>query len=382
MSSNELINEDEIVEVKPPLWILLELTHKCPLECPYCYNQMDFAKIGDTMQKEDWFRVMEQAREMGAVQIGFSGGEPLLNKDLVEIVQKASDLGFYTNLITSGVGAQEGIAQKLANAGLKTVQIGIQSHDPEVVDFLTNNKTAYKQKHDFAKDVKDAGMQIVVNATIHKYNIDHIDKIIDHCHNMGANYLELANLQYYGWALENINKLLPTKEQIAAAIKTTNVYRDNKENKMTTFFVVPDYHEVRPKACMNGWGDTFITINPEGDALPCNMANTLPLTFPNVKDYSVQDIWDRSTSFNYFRGDKWMDEPCRTCDEKEKDFGGCRCQAFALTNDMHAADPVCDKSSNHHIIQEKVKNAALEKSTDGLVYRNRNNSMSYMNGCK
>jgi PqqA peptide cyclase len=372
-----IMNEELNDEIKAPLWMLLELTHKCPLECPYCYNQLDFAKINDQMQKEDWLRVIEEAREMGVVQIGFSGGEPLLNKDLPELIKKASGLGFYTNLITSGVGAEEGIVKKLKEAGLKNVQIGIQSSEKEIMTLLTNNKTAYEQKIKFAKEVKEAGMQVVINATIHKLNIDHVDKIIEFAHNLGAEYLELANVQYYGWALENIDKLLPSKEQIKEAKRLTNIYRDNKENKMKVFFVVPDYHEVRPKACMNGWGSTFLTINPEGDALPCNMANTLPLKFPNVKNFSLQDIWNRSNSFNYFRGDKWMSEPCRTCNEKEKDFGGCRCQAFALTNDMSATDPVCEKSPHHDIVTNTVKKA-METSSDGLIYRNRNNSMNFI----
>ena len=367
-------------EVKPPLWLLLELTHKCPLECPYCYNQLDFAKNSDKMSKEDWFKVMEDAREMGAVQIGFSGGEPLLNKDLPELVKKASDLGFYTNLITSGVGGEEGVVQKLADAGLKNIQIGIQSHDENTVTLLTNNKNAYSQKKKFAKEVKDAGMQIVINATIHKQNIHQVADIIDFAEEMGGNYLELANVQYYGWALENINNLLPTKEQIAEAKRITDEFREKKDKKMKVFFVVPDYHEVRPKACMNGWGSTFITINPEGEALPCNMANTLPLKFPNVKDYSIKEIWNRSNSFNYFRGDEWMSEPCRTCPEKEKDFGGCRCQAFALTNDMHATDPVCEKSFDHEIVTNTVKKS-LETSDTGLVYRNKNNSLKFIKSC-
>ena len=373
LTMNEEIND----EIKAPLWMLLELTHKCPLECPYCYNQLDFAKIDEKKKKEDWLRVIEEAREMGVVQIGFSGGEPLLNKDLPELIKKASDLGFYTNLITSGVGAEEGLVKKLKEAGLKNVQIGIQSSEKEIMTLLTNNKTAYEQKIKFAKEVKEAGMQIVINATIHKLNIDHVDKIIEFAHNLGAEYLEIANVQYYGWALENIDKLLPSKEQITEAKRVTNIYRDNKENKMKVFFVVPDYHEVRPKACMNGWGSTFLTINPEGDALPCNMANTLPLKFPNVKSFSLQDIWNRSNSFNYFRGDEWMSEPCRTCPEKKKDFGGCRCQAFALTNDMSATDPVCEKSPHHGIVTNTVKKA-METSSDGLVYRNRNNSMNFI----
>lgn len=377
MEKIEVKMDEKLDSTKAPLWILLELTHKCPLECPYCYNQLDFAKNNDLMTKEDWFKVIEEARELGAVQIGFSGGEPLLNKDLPELVKKASDLGFYTNLITSGVGAEKGIVQKLKEAGLKNIQIGIQSHDRDVVSKLTNNKTAFDQKVQFAKEVKEAGMQIVVNATIHKVNIGHVDKIIEFADNIGAHYLELANVQYYGWALENIDKLLPSKEQIDEAKRLTDIYRDNKDNQMKVFFVVPDYHAIRPKACMNGWGSTFLTINPEGDALPCNMANTLPIKFPNVKDYSIKDIWNRSNSFNYFRGDEWMSEPCRTCDEKEKDFGGCRCQAFALTGDMNAADPVCEKSFQHDIVTDTVKRA-METSTDGLIYRNRNNSMNFI----
>ncbi len=364
-------------EIKPPLWVLLELTHKCPLECPYCYNQLDFAKIDDKMQKEDWFRVMEQARDMGAVQIGFSGGEPLLNKDLPLLVKKANDLGFYTNLITSGVGAPEGVVKELKKAGLKTVQIGIQSHDKDMITLLTNNKTAYDQKMKFIEEVKKEGIQIIINSTIHKLNIDHVDKIIEFASKVEANYLELANVQYYGWALQNIDKLLPSKEQIEKARKVTNEYRQNSKSKMKVYFVVPDYYEVRPKACMNGWGTTFLTINPEGEALPCNMANTLPLKFPNVKDFSLQEIWDKSNSFNYFRGDEWMSAPCRTCNEKEKDFGGCRCQAFALTGDMNATDPVCEKSPHHNIITDTIQRA-LETSDDGLIYRNRNNSINFM----
>ena len=332
-------------EIKPPLWILLELTHKCPLECAYCYNQLDFANTKDAMSKEDWFRVMEQAREMGAVQLGISGGEPLLNKDVVEIVQKANDLKFYTNLITSGVGAPKGVVQKLKDAGLKTVQLGIQSHDKNTMTLITNNKSSYDEKIAFAKEVKEAGLQLI------------------------------ANIQYYGWALKNVNALLPTQEQITKAREVTNYYRKERKD-MKVFFVVPDYFATRPKACMNGWGTTFLTINPDGVALPCNTANTLPLTFPNVKEFSVEQIWNESPAFNYFRGDSWMSEPCRTCDEKDKDFGGCRCQAFALTGDIHATDPVCIKSPNHGLINKKIENSMIH-SDEKIIYRNRLNSLSF-----
>lgn len=363
-------------EIKPPLWVLLELTHKCPLECTYCYNQLDFVNTKDVMTKEDWFRVLEETRALGAVQLGLSGGEPLLNKNIIEIVKKASDLKFYTNLITSGVGAPQGIVKKLKEAGLKTIQLGIQSHNKDTMTLITNNKNAFDEKMKFAKEVKEAGLQLIVNTCITRQNIDQVGDIIELAEKLGANYLEIANIQYYGWALKNINSLLPTQEQIDKARKVTNYYREQRKD-MKVFFVVPDYFATRPKACMNGWGTTFLTINPDGVALPCNTANTLPLTFPNVKEQSVKEIWYDSHAFNFFRGDKWMKEPCRTCDEKEKDFGGCRCQAYALTKDMNATDPVCIKSPNHGVITKKIQES-LENKENKFFYRNRKNSLLFV----
>lgn len=324
------------------------------------------------MNKENWFRVLEEARALGAVQLGISGGEPLLNKDLLEIVKKASDLKFYTNLITSGTGATPDIIPKLKEAGLKTVQLGVQSSNPETMYKMTNNKNALEEKIAFAKECKKNGLQLIVNSCITRDNIDEIGEIIEFAESIGGNYLELANIQYYGWALKNINALLPTHKQLEKAKEVTDYYRENRKD-MKVFFVVPDYYATRPKACMNGWGSTFLTINPDGVALPCNTANTLPLEFPNVKENSLKTIWYDSHAFNYFRGYGWMKEPCQSCDEKEKDFGGCRCQAYALTGDMAGADPVCDKSSAHNVVTQKVK-TALE-SQDKVVYRNRKNSL-------
>ena len=363
-------------EIKPPLWLLLELTHKCPLECSYCYNQLDFAKTKDIMNKEKWFKVMQEARALGAVQLGISGGEPLLNKDLVEIVKKANDLKFYTNLITSGLGADISILQKLKDAGLKTIQLGIQSHEENTMTLITNNKSAYKDKIAFAKEVKRLDMQLIVNSCITRQNIGQISEIIDFADCLGANYLEVANIQYYGWALENIEALLPTPAQLKMAKKATDIYRAKKE-AMKVFFVVPDYFETRPKGCMNGWASTFLTINPDGLALPCNTANTLPLDFPNIHENSIKEIWYDSHAFNYFRGNKWMNETCQTCDEKEQDFGGCRCQAYALTKDMHETDPVCDKSKHHNIVQDIVK-SSLENMERTPIYRNKKNSLKFI----
>ncbi len=361
--------------IKPPLWVLLELTHKCPLECTYCYNQLDFANTKDGMSKEDWFKVLDETRALGAVQLGISGGEPLLNKDIVDIVRYANDLKFYTNLITSGVGGEKGVLKKLKEAGLKTVQLGIQSHDENTMTLITNNKSAMKDKIAFAKEVKELGMQLIVNTCITRQNIEQVGEIIEFCDELGANYLEIANIQYYGWALENVDALLPSKEQLDKAMEVTNFYREKRKD-MKVFFVVPDYYESRPKACMNGWGTTFLTINPDGLALPCNTANTLPIDFPNVKKSSIKEIWYESKAFNFFRGDEWMNPTCRSCPEKEKDFGGCRCQAYALTQDMHEADPVCDKSAYHGVVKKIVENA--NKSDSQPIYRNKQNSLKFI----
>jgi pyrroloquinoline quinone biosynthesis protein E len=359
-------------EIKPPLWALLELTYKCPLECTYCYNNLDFAHTNDDMSKEDWFRVLEELREMGAVQLGISGGEPLLNKDIIEIVEKASTLGFYTNLITSGVGAPKGIVKKLKDVGLKTIQLGIQSHDENTMTLITNNKSAYKQKMKIAKEIKEAGLQLIINSCITRQNIHQVGEIIEFADKLEANYLEIANIQYYGWALKNVNALLPNKEQLDEAKEIVNKYREEKDN-LKVFLVVPDYFADRPKACMNGLGTTFITINPQGKALPCNTADTLPIDFPNVKKSSVEDIWYKSKEFNLFRGDSWMKEPCRSCDEKEADFGGCRCQAYALTGDMYEADPVCSKSNFRHVVDKKIEESIGESTQ--VFYRNKKNSL-------
>lgn len=372
------MSTNENIDIKPPLWVLLELTHKCPLECTYCYNQLDFANTKDEMTKEDWFRVMEEVRELGAVQLGISGGEPLLNKDIIEIVAKASELGFYTNLITSGVGAPEGIIGKLKDAGLKTVQLGIQSHEKETMTLVTNHKGAYEQKLKIAKEIKDSGMQLIVNTCITRQNIHQVGEIIEFAdETLDADYLEIANIQYYGWALQNVNALLPNKEQLAKAKEVTDKYRSKKKD-MKAFFVVPDYFADRPKACMNGLGTIFLTINPDGMALPCNTANTMPIEWPNVKNSSVKEIWFDSEQFNHFRGDSWMKEPCRTCDERDKDFGGCRCQAYALTGDMHATDPVCSKSPDHGVIEQKIADS-VKFSNQDLVYRNKKNSLAFIN---
>lgn len=344
--------------VTPPLWLLAELTYDCPLHCPYCSNPTDLGNIKDELTTEQWYKVFSEARDMGAVQLGFSGGEPLLRKDLEQLVKYARDLGFYTNLITSGIGLTEKRIAKLKEAGLDHIQISFQGADPEVNDAIAGRGKAYQQKFNMAKSVKEQGYPMVLNFVISKQNIDQVADILKLSCELNADYVELAMAQYYGWAYENRDHLLPTRDQLVEAEKIVNDFREQQQGKGPHFiFVTPDYFEVRPKACMNGWASTFLTVTPDGSALPCHSAKTLPLTFPNVKEKSVNDIWQKDFSFEHFRGDDWMQEPCKSCDEKEKDFGGCRCQAFMLTGDMNKTDPVCSKSPDHHLIQKAIERA-------------------------
>ncbi len=337
----------------PPLWLLAELTYRCPLQCPYCSNPLDFAKHGQELTTAQWIEVFRQAREMGAAQLGFSGGEPLVRQDLAELIKAARDMGYYTNLITSGIGLTEKRIAEFSEAGLDHIQISFQAADEEVNNMLAGSKKAFAQKLAMARAVKAHGYPMVLNFVTHRHNIDSIERIIDLCLELEADFVELATCQFYGWAELNRAGLLPTKAQLANAERITNDYRARLEaqnHPCKLIFVTPDYYEERPKACMNGWANLFLDITPDGTALPCHSARQLPVEFPNVLEHSIAHIWAESFGFNRFRGDDWMPEPCRSCDEKHNDFGGCRCQAFMLTGDASNADPVCSKSAHHGII--------------------------------
>ncbi|ATE60804.1 pyrroloquinoline quinone biosynthesis protein PqqE [Thauera sinica] len=343
--------------VGPPLWLLAEITYRCPLHCAFCYNPTDFAATNDELGTDDWLRVLREARAAGSVQCAFSGGEPLLRDDLAVLVAEARRLGFYTNLLTSGVGLTEARASALKAAGLDHIQLSFQDSTRELNDFLSHTRT-FDLKQRVAATIKANGWPMVMNCVIHRLNIDYIENIIDMAVELGAEYLELANSQYYSWALLNRDHLLPSREQIERAERITNERRRRYGERIRIFFVVPDYYETRPKKCMNGWGSVFLTVTPDGTALPCHTAKMLPgMSFPNVRGMGVREIWYDSPGFNRFRGDGWMQEPCRTCPEKEKDRGGCRCQAYLLAGDAAAVDPVCDKSPAHRKVLEAVERA-------------------------
>ena len=358
----------------PPLWLLAELTYRCPLQCPYCSNPLDFAQQGTELTTAEWIEVFRQARELGAAQLGFSGGEPLVRQDLAELIKAARDLGYYTNLITSGIGLTEARIAEFAEAGLDHIQISFQAADEEVNNLLAGSKKAFAQKLAMARAVKAHGDPMVLNFVTHRHNIDNIERIIELCLELEADFVELATCQFYGWAELNRAGLLPTREQLQRAERITNEWRAKlaaQNHPCKLIFVTTDYYEERPKTCMNGWGNLFLDITPDGTALPCHSARQLPVQFPNVREHSIHHIWHESFGFNRFRGDDWMAEPCRSCDEKHKDLGGCRCQAFMLTGDATNADPVCSKSPHHGVIlQARLEAEQAHAGPQALQFRN------------
>jgi len=358
-------------EPGPPLWLLAELTYRCPLHCVYCSNPVDYSRYKEELTTEEWLRVLREARELGATQLGFSGGEPLMRDDLETLAAEARRLGYYSNLITSGIGLNERRIAALKEAGLDHIQVSFQDSTREMNDFLSSTRT-FELKRRVAKMVKAHGYPMVLNVVLHRLNIDHVGQILEMAAELEADYVELANTQYYGFAYANREALIPSRAQLERAEEVTNAFRARMGERMKIFFVVPDYYANRPKACMNGWGSVFLCVTADGVALPCHEARMLPgLEFPSVRDRNLRWIWRESPGFNRYRGDEWMREPCRSCPEKGRDFGGCRCQAYLVTGEATNADPVCDKSPHHHLITQ-VTARAREGAVDVkpvLLYR-------------
>jgi len=364
-----------------PLWLLAEVTYRCPLHCAFCYNPTDYDKhTQNELTTEQWIQTLRDARKLGAIQLGISGGEPLLRDDIEDIVIEAKKLGYYSNLITSGVGLTEKRIQAFKEGGLDHIQLSMHDITEEINNFITNTKT-FELKKKVAAMIKGHGYPMVLNVVIHRYNIEHMKEILEMAEALGADYIELANNQYYGWSLVNRSQLMPTREQLERAEAVTNEFRATG-TKMKIFYVVPDYFNDRPKKCMNGWGEVFMIVTANGDVLPCHSARSLPnMQFPNVKDSDLGWSWKDSPAFNKYRGDSWMKEPCRSCSEKEKDLGGCRCQSFLLTGDAEAADPVCTKSPHHHLIEkaiEEAKNPQIQAQP--ILFRNDKNSKRIISG--
>nr|WP_309099169.1 pyrroloquinoline quinone biosynthesis protein PqqE [Fredinandcohnia onubensis] len=357
--------------MQPPFSLLAELTHRCPLHCPYCSNPIEMTLKEMEISTKDWKRVLSEAADLGVVEIHFSGGEPLLKKDLDELIQHADSLEMYTNLITSGIGLTEETAKRFMEAGLANVQISFQAGEEKLSDKIGRFK-AFEKKRKAVEAVKRTGMHLSLNVVLHRLNIDTLDDIITFAHAVGAERLELANTQFYNWALLNRDKLMPSREQIERASKVFEAARARLGREMEIIWVIPDYYESTPKPCMGGWGAVALTVAPNGDVLPCPTAGMIEgITFENVRERSLKQIWYKSDSFNRFRGDEWLPETCRSCDLVGKDGGGCRCQAYALTGDAQATDPVCHLAPDHHIVEKAVQEANSTRVGEAspLIYR-------------
>ncbi len=333
---------------RAPVGLLAELTHRCPLQCPYCSNPLELERNNAELTTAEWQHVLRQAGEMGVLQLHLSGGEPTARKDLEDIVKTAAEAGLYSNLITAGVLLTRERLGKLAEAGLDHVQLSIQDVDPENADRIAQYKGGSAKKREVARWVKELGLPLTLNAPIHRQNIEHLPQIIDYAVELGAGRLEVAHIQYYAWALKNRASLMPTRDQFMKTVDIVEAAKERLKGILVFDFVVPDYYASRPKPCMGGWGRGIVNITPSGRVLPCHAAESLPgLEFDNVRDKPLSDIWLNGQAFQKYRGTEWMKEPCRSCSRREIDFGGCRCQAFAMTGDATNTDPACSLSPRH-----------------------------------
>ena len=354
--------------IDPPLALLAELTHRCPLACPYCSNPLNLERAAGELSEQDWRRVLGEAAALGVLQVHFSGGEPMARRDLAALIGAASGHGLYSNLITSGTlgGARE--IEAFAAAGLKHVQLSFQDHAAENGDRIAGMAGAHDRKTRFAAAVRAAGLPLTLNMVVHRQNLDGVPAMIEMALTLGARRIEIAHVQYYAWALTNRAALLPTRQQLDEATRAVEAARERLKGVLTIDYVVPDYHGQRPKSCMSGWGRQFLNVMPSGTAVPCHAAEILPgIAFPSVRTSSLPDIWYQSEAFNRFRGTDWMAEPCRSCERREIDWGGCRCQALLLTGDAGRTDPVCALSPDHHLVEAAVADAT--RPPPPLAYR-------------
>jgi pyrroloquinoline quinone biosynthesis protein E len=352
-----------------PLTLIAELTYRCPLHCPYCSNPVDAGdeRYRRELATEDWIRTFGEARRLGVLQLALTGGEPMLRRDLVELCAAARDAGLYSSLITAGTRFTRERAPALKSAGLDHVQISIQSPNAEENDRIAGNRS-FEKKIAAARLAKELDFPLTLNCVLHRQNLDRIAELLDLALELGAQRLELANTQFYGWAVANQQALLPSRQQLQRGEEAVRRFRERVGPKVDVLWVVPDLYEDLPKPCMGGWGRTAMVVAPNGDVLPCHAASTIPgLEFANVREHPLEWIWDASGAFARFRGTEWMQEPCRTCPlgRQEVDWGGCRCQAVRLAGDAAAADPVCSFSPHH----ARVIRARESARTDRFLYR-------------
>ena len=375
--------------VPRPYALLAEITYRCPLHCPYCSNPVAASLCeaprrpqggsynNGELTTEEWKRVIREAAALGVLQIGFSGGEPLARRDLGELISAAREANLYTNLITSGIGLNDDRVLALRDAGLDSIQLSFQSDESSLADEIAGAR-AHERKLNVAARIRAAGIPLSLNFVIHRRNIDRLPQMIDLAKALGAVRVELANVQFYGWAFRNRGALLPTREQVDRARDIATAAKARLTGKIEIFYVLPDYYDTRPKPCLNGWGQRYLTVNPTGDVLPCPTASSaIPdLSFENVRSHALDWIWRDSESFNRFRGTEWMPEPCRSCPQREIDFGGCRCQAALLTGSAANTDPICEFSPNRTVVDAVLREVNSSSNHPGdWTYRTNSSAM-------
>ncbi len=340
-----------------PLALIAELTHRCPLHCVYCSNPMQLAGAQSELSTDEWANVFRQCGKLGMLHAHFTGGEPLARTDLTELVAAARGAGLYTNLITSGIGLNEQRLKALVDGGLDHIQISFQDSREGAANWIAGAK-AHAHKIELSRAIRKHKIAFTVNLVVHRQNLDHLEEMIAFIEQLNPERVEIAHTQYYGWALANRASLMPTRAQLDNAVAVIEAAEKRLAGKIRLDSVVPDYYAKYPKACMGGWGRRLMLINPAGKVLPCHAAEVLPgMSFENVKENSLEWIWHESPSFCRFRGEDWMPEPCRSCDRRTEDFGGCRCQAFLLAGDATVTDPACSLAPGHHLVESAVAEA-------------------------
>jgi PqqA peptide cyclase len=349
--------------ISNPLALIAEVTHRCPLHCVYCSNPLQLAGTESELSTEQWTSVFQQSGKLGMLHAHFTGGEPLARQDLTELIAAARAAGLYTNLITSGLGLSEQRLAALVAAGLDHIQISFQDSREDSANWIAGAK-AHAHKIELSRVIRRHKIAFTVNLVVHRQNLDHLEEMISFIEQLNPDRVEIAHTQYYGWALANRASLMPTRAQIDAAVEIVAAAEKRLAGRIRIDSVVPDYYAKYPKACMGGWGRRLMLINPAGKVLPCHAAEVIPgMTFENVREKALEWIWGESASFCRFRGEDWMREPCRSCDRRGEDFGGCRCQAFLLAADATVTDPACSLAPAHGIVEAAVR----EANSDAVV---------------
>jgi len=345
-----------------PLALIAEVTHRCPLHCVYCSNPLELTARNEELPTSDWLRVFGEAAALGVLHLHLTGGEPLARPDLTDMIAAARDARLYTNLITSGIGLSRDRLQELVDSGLDHIQLSFQESQEGSANWIAGAR-AHAHKLELAEWIRQQRIAFTVNLVVHRQNIDHLEEMISALEALHPDRMEIAHAQYYGWALKNRSALLPSRSQLDRALTVAAAAQERMKGRVRIDMVVPDYHARFPKPCMGGWGRQLMLIDPAGRALPCHAAGVIPgMQFDNVREHELGWIWTNSSAFQKFRGEDWMPEPCRSCDRRQEDFGGCRCQAFLLTGDAAATDPVCELAPDHRLIEDIVNEDALEGS--------------------